>query len=171
MPLARLLLAVPLAVAAGCEPVTVSVDAAPDVPFCDDYAEACGFDNDFGGMPYTDLGDCAERFEGYNTARADCVKENLSFAQEGDLATNCPRAAGADPCDVDDTFCIQYDLVCGFGNPIGGNSYADLQDCEDRFNAYSAERKACVREHLGFAEESSIEIHCPHVEGAAPCGP
>jgi hypothetical protein len=166
---AALLLLLPLSL--GCGEVSDTPDARPSDPaeaFCSDYGQVCGFGNDLGGTPYDDRSDCLSRFGAYNTVQRECVTEHMSFAISGDPASNCPRAEGEEPCDLDSTFCAQYDLICGFANSHGGDPFTDASDCETRYAAFDGARQTCVQQHLGFAE-SDPGIHCPHVAGAAPC--
>lgn len=169
--LVRAALALSLLLAAACGEVDDAPDARPSDPaeaFCSDYNQVCEFGNDLGGAPYTDNADCLDRFADYHTVQRGCVTEHMAFAIEGDTATNCPRAEGEAPCDLDSTFCAQYDLICGFANGHGGDPFADAADCEARYAAFAVERQTCVNQHLRFAE-SDAALHCPHVAGAAPC--
>lgn len=160
--------------ALACGEVDVAPDASIDAStdpvqlFCTGYQATCGFANDFGGDTYTSLEDCTDRFTSYNAARRDCAEEHLTFAEIADPPINCLAAEGGDPCDPRRTFCVQYGITCGFGNTRGGQAYIDNADCLQRYDAFVASRQECVQLHLTFAE-SSPDVHCPHVEGAAPC--
>jgi hypothetical protein len=162
------------ALGAGCGEVDLAPDAAidassdPVMRFCSDYGTTCGFGNTFGGDTYSDLNNCVDRFGSYNAARRSCTEEALSFAQAADPAINCLAAEGDDPCDARRTFCDQYGITCGFGNTRGGQAYIDAPNCLQRYDTYLASRQECVQLHLGFAE-TNADLHCPHVEGAAPC--
>lgn len=71
-----------------------------ETTFCDQYAETCGFGNDFGGDPYEDSTDCRERFDELSSDRQGCVMNHLEFAViEGDPDIHCPHAEGEPPCD------------------------------------------------------------------------
>lgn len=160
-----------LVVLVGCDRVKEAADAAATDPaeiFCFTYDDACGFGSSPGDQPYASFDDCVSSFEDYNQVRRSCAQEHVTFAAEGDPATNCTGAEGGAPCDPDSTFCAQYDLICGFANDFGGTPYTDADDCQSRYDGFLATRQMCVQQHLGFAEQDP-NLHCPHVAGAAPC--
>jgi hypothetical protein len=82
-----------------------------------------------------------------------------------------PDAAGGDidASDAAAQFCADYETICGYNNTFGGDPYADLADCEARFNGYTASRQSCVVTHLGFAAGGMASLHCTHAEGLDPC--
>ncbi|HTM21313.1 MAG TPA: hypothetical protein VL172_12420 [Kofleriaceae bacterium] len=87
--------------------------------------------------------------------------------------TNTTGAADAgDTIDAGDPaadFCADYAMICGFDNNFGGDPYLDEQDCEDRFNGYTASRQACVIMHVAFAAGGMASLHCTHAEGLTEC--
>ena len=82
-------------------------------------------------------------------------------ADAADNQIDAPDAAAA--------FCADYESICGYNNSFGGDPYADLADCEARFNGYSASRQSCVITHVGFAAGGMASLHCTHAEGLDPC--
>jgi hypothetical protein len=78
---------------------------------------------------------------------------------DGTIDANTNGAAdaadGVDAADAAAAFCA--------------DPYADLADCETRFNGYGASRQSCVITHVGFAAGGMASLHCTHAEGLDPC--
>jgi hypothetical protein len=76
-----------------------TVDAPdPADQFCADYESICGYNNSFGGDPYTDLQDCLDRFHSYSASRQSCVIMHLAFAAGGMASLHCTHAEGLTEC-------------------------------------------------------------------------
>jgi hypothetical protein len=66
--------------------------------FCDAFEGVCTY----GGVNYDDRSDCLTSFDGYDSARQECVTDHVGFAGENtgeNRALHCTHAAGAAPCD------------------------------------------------------------------------
>jgi hypothetical protein len=83
------------------------------------------------------------------------------------LADGGGEDAGSDEAA---TFCATYEQICGFSG--SGNRYDDLEACLEAFDAYDAERQACVESELEQAEGATggaRNTHCSGAAGNAPC--
>jgi hypothetical protein len=79
-----------------------------------------------------------------------------------------PAMTGVTPAD----FCTYVMMTCGFGS--GPGKFTDVANCMLKYNAYSAEQKACAAYHACMAatSPSNAVLHCPHPVGVAnnnPC--
>lgn len=68
-----------------------------------------------------------------------------------------------------EAFCEDYGSICGFGNGLGGDSYANKNDCLTRFVELTPVQRECVAEHVAFADSGDEADNCPSAEGSEPC--
>jgi hypothetical protein len=69
-------------------------------------------------------------------------------------------------------FCTYVMITCGFGS--GPGKFTDTTNCMLKYNAYTADQKACAAYHACMAgsSPSMAVLHCPHPVGLAnnnPC--
>ncbi len=68
----------------------------PAVAFCTQYGEICTFT----GTGHQSQNECETAYNGYDTARQECVTTHLGLAESTtDTATHCPHATGEAPCN------------------------------------------------------------------------
>lgn len=64
------------------------------------------------------------------------------------------------------SFCADYEDICGFGDP---GYFADEAACLAGYDGFDGAQQACVEQHLGLADGGDLATHCPHAAGAPPC--
>jgi hypothetical protein len=69
-----------------------------------------------------------------------------------------PAMSGVTPAD----FCTYVMITCGFGS--GPGKFTDVANCMLKYNAYTADQKACAAYHACMAGTSfsNAVLHCPH---------
>ena len=91
---------------------------------------------------------------------------NGGTAAQGGAGMGGAGTGGGDLAAEAAAFCVDYEMTCGFGEPM---YFASKEDCVDDYTKkFDAARRECVKTHLGLAA-SNAKLHCPHAAGQAPC--
>lgn len=101
---------------------------------------------------------------GTNRADAETLDCDAGISCEPDAEAN-PDAAADEPVDPAEGFCIGFRETCGLE---GDGRFSSVVECHVFYDGVSAERQACVEQHLDLAADDP-DTHCPHATGRTPC--